>query len=325
MKRRMALNTLAGLAATSAWPALAQGTGDKLITLVVPYPPGGGSDILARAIQPGLQKVLGQTVVVENLAGANGSLAARKVLAAAPDGNTLLIGSPNEVVLAPLSIPGSRYAAEDFRMLNLFYATPLALYVRNGLAASSLDSLIALARSEGGRELSYGSTGMGSMYHLVSENLRTASGARIFHVPYKGGGPLIQDLIGEQIDMTFLPVARNLLNMVDARQMKILGVAAPQRSSMAPNVPIFDEGKLLKGFHHSLWFGTLAPAKTPDAVLRRLNQALAQVVQMPETRAATQAAGAELGPALSLADAGRYYAAENTRIRRMAQGVKLES
>ncbi|MCJ0763285.1 tripartite tricarboxylate transporter substrate binding protein [Variovorax terrae] len=325
MERRQALTRIAGLAASGTLPPLARGQSEKALTLVVPYPPGGGSDILARAIQPGLQKTLGQTVIVENLAGANGSLAARKVLNAAPDGNTLLVASPNEVVLAPLAMPGTRYTAEEFRMINLFYVTPLALYARTGLTVDSVDSLIALARIDGTRELPYGTTGVGSMYHVVGENFRALTGTRLLHVPYKGGGPLIQDLIGQQIDLTILPVAANLLGMVDARQIKILGVATPQRSPMAPNVPTFDEGKLLKGFHHSLWFGTVVPAKTPEGAVRRLHQALAQVVQMPETRAAIQVGGAEFGPVLSLTDAARFYASENARIRRMAKGVKLES
>lgn len=325
MQRRSVFTTLVGLAAAGAWPALAQPANDKVLTLVVPYPPGGGSDILARAIQPSLQTVLGQTVVVENVAGASGSLAARKVMSAPPDGNTLLIASPSEVVLAPMSIPSVGYTAEDFRMINLFYVNPLALYARTSLPASNIDSLIEMARDPARAELSYASTGVGSIFHVVGEKLRSTTGARMFHVPYKGGAPLIQDLMGGQIDLTFLPLDRNLLGIVETGKMKLLGVAAPARSTMAPNAPIFDESKLLKGFHHSVWFGTLAPIATPEANLRRLHQALAQVVQMPEVRKATEARGAELGPPLPLADAARFYSTENARIRQLTKGVKLES
>ena len=188
----------AGAMPTIAPAAFAQ-TGGNVSTIVVSFPAGGISDIFARAIAPAMGKSLGRTFVVENAVGATGSIAADKVLAGA-QGNFLLMGSPTEAVLAPATLKAVKYKAEDFRLLGLVSQEPLALYVRGDLPVSTLDELVAHARKQA-KPMSYASAGIGSLYHVAGEDFRIASGLDLLHVPYRGGTPLLQDLMGGVVDM----------------------------------------------------------------------------------------------------------------------------
>ena len=213
-RRAFALSGLgaASLAAVAPCARAQTRTGD--LTLLVAQPAGGITDAFARAVAPALGHALGRVAVVENVTGASGSIAASKRLAAVPEGTTLFVGSPSETVLAPLTLRAVRYKPQDFRLLGLINDSPLALYARGDLPANDLDELVALARRAGDRTLSYGSTGQGSMFHLVTVRLLSTTGIQATHVPYRGGGPMLTDLQGGRIDFAILPVDALLASMV---------------------------------------------------------------------------------------------------------------
>ena len=195
-RRQLVLSALTLSSNAMGASAFAQATvqpfPSKVITIYVPYSAGGISDQQARTIAPHLSKALGQPVVIENLTGANGSIAAQKMLSSPVDGHSMMVVSPNETILAPLTITGLKYQAEDFRLLANGIAAPTALLARPTLDVNNLNELLAYAVA---KELRYGSVGLGSMPHLTAEDFRQRTGARLLHVPYRGGAPMIQDMM----------------------------------------------------------------------------------------------------------------------------------
>ncbi|HSV53916.1 MAG TPA: tripartite tricarboxylate transporter substrate binding protein [Burkholderiaceae bacterium] len=326
MNKKTFLRATLALAAACAAPAFAQtpATGTP-ISIVVPYPAGGISDIFARALAPTLGKILGRNVVVENITGASGSIAASKVLNAPPNGNLLFMGSPTEVVLAPVTLKAVKYQASDFRLLGLVTQAPLALYVRGDLPVNSVDELLAYARKPGAKELSYGSTGPGSLYHLAGEGLREAAGLHAVHIPYRGGMPLLQDLMGSSVDMTLLPADGTIAKMAEGGKMKAIAVAAPARSPRFPNVQTFAESKALPQFTaQGVWGGVMVPAAMPEALVVQLHKALSETLASPEVRQALDAAGGAMPPIMSLAQAAAFYQTESTKLIAAAKAAKLE-
>lgn len=209
----MNIKTLVGgllVASSALTAAMAQTYPVKPISLIVPYPAGGPSDFFARKVQPEASAKLGQTVVIENLGGAGGSIGLTKVINAAPDGYTLSLGSPMELVLAPMAIQGVKYKPEDFKLVAQFATTTTILAVRNSLNVKTVDELLTLARKSTDKPLSYGSVGPGSLYHLIGEKFSQLSKVPMLHVPYRGIAPLLNDLMGGQIDMAFLPMAGSI-------------------------------------------------------------------------------------------------------------------
>lgn len=312
--------TLALLPGT-AFAQVAAGT----VTIVVPYPAGGVSDLLARAVAPAMGKLLSRTVVIENVTGASGSIAAAKVLAAPANGTMLFMGSPTEVVLAPMTIKAVKYTAADFRLLDLVNTSSLALYVRGDLPVNSVDELLAYARKPGAKELSYGSTGPGSLYHLAGDSLREAAGLNAVHIPYRGGMPLLQDLMGGSVDMTVMPADGTIAKMVDSGKMRAIAVAAPARSPRFPNVPTFAESKGLPKFGTpQAWVGLLVPAATPEPVAAQLHKALADAMAQPEVRHAVEAAGGTVPAPMSLAQANSFLRQDSAKLEALAKAAKLE-
>lgn len=306
-------------------PAWAQGQPGSTMSIVVPYPAGGLSDVIARNIAPMLGRLLGRTVVVENVVGASGSIGANKVLNGPADGSQLFIGSPTDVVLAPLTLKSIKYRASDFSMVGLVTTMPLALYARGDFPANTIDEAVALARKAGARDLTYGSTGPGSLYHIVGDRLVKTAGMGAIHVPYKGGMPLLQDLMGGVVDLTVLPVDGTIGGMVASGKMKVLGVAAPARAARYPNAGTFKESRALAGFdNQGVWVGVLVPAKTPAATQATLNRALAHVLGMPEVRAAIEAGAGSISPPMSPADLNTFLKADSAKLQAMAKAANVE-
>src|SRR5574343_2089452 len=224
---RSTLKTLALGAASLllASAALAQFP-SKPVTLMVPYPAGGLSDVIARTINTTLGKHLGQPVLVENLGGASGGIAAQKVLSAPADGYYIFQGSPNELILAPLSNAAIKYKSEDFRLVQMISINPMAMFARKDLPANNGDELIdyALKVSAEGKPLTYASVGPGSMYHLLGEHMSKLTGIPMTHVPYKGGAPAQQDLMGGLVDIFISPFGKGQVALVDDGKIKVVGV-----------------------------------------------------------------------------------------------------
>ena len=193
---------LAVSALGSAW---AQNYPSKPISLVVPYPAGGPSDFFARKLQPDAAAKLGQPMIIENIGGAGGAIGMSKLVHAPADGYTLSAGSPMELVLAPMAIQGVKYKSEDFKLVAQFTTTTTILVVRNSLNVKTVDELLALARKNTDKPLSYGSVGPGSLYHLIGEKFSQVTKLQMLHVPYKGIAPLLSDLMGGQIGQNSAP------------------------------------------------------------------------------------------------------------------------
>ena len=271
MQRRSFLWTAAAVAARpdtlfaqgTDWPA-------RPLRLVVGYPPGGSTDIAGRLLAEGLGKRMGQTIVVDNRGGAGGTVGAASVVRAEPDGYTLLLAASPEVSIAPITMKALPYdPVADLAPITLVGQVPFLLVVNPQVPAQTLQEFIAYARAHPGK-LNYSSFGNNTSNHLNGELFKTMTGIDAVHVPYKGSGPSITDLIGGQVQYTFdTPPA--VLEHVRAGRLRALAVATTRRLSNAPSVPTFAEAGL-PDFMGGTWFGLLAPAKTPPAVIERLNR-----------------------------------------------------
>ena len=324
--RRLAL---ALLSAPLAWAATTAAAADaayptKTVTFLVPYPAGGLSDSIARALAGPLTKALGQQVIVDNLGGVSGALAAQKILNAPADGYMLFLGSPNEIILSPLANSAVKLRAEDFRLVTQLTINPLMLVARRDLPANTIDELIALGRKPGATPLSYGSVGVGSMYHMVTEIMAMQTGMTLTHVPYKGMAPLIQDMGGNNVDFAILPYATSFRGLSDQGRLKMVGWLGSTRSKLDPAVPAMGEGSNLKNFNHATWAGLMVSKGTPEEIVLRLNKALNEVLQDPEVRKQLSAIGSEVARPQSLEEADKLLKEDTVKFRAMAKSINLQ-
>ena len=304
----------------------AQNYPNKTVTLMVPYPPGGVSDVIARRVNEPLSKLLGQAVIVENLGGAAGSIAAQKVLNAPSDGHIVFQGSPNELILAPLAIGSVKYKSEDFRAVHNIGVSPIAVFARKGLPAANGDELAAYItkRASEGKPVTYASVGHGSFYHLLGEQMSSIVGAEMTHVPYKGGGPIVTDMLGEQIDIFISPYGAPQLELEKTGKLKIVMAASAARQRAIMHVPSAGESKAFKNFSYSIGTGYYVKKDTPEAVVQTLHKAITQVLNEPELRNTLLAQGGEMAPNLSLAASAAEYAKEVAAYKAIAKSIKLE-
>ena len=271
-------------AAAQSWPA-------KPIRLMVPFPPGGSTDIVARIVAQKLSERLGQSIVLENRGGAGGTLGTAVVAKAAPDGYTLGVASTSTHVVAPGVYAKLDYdPVKDFAPVGLMAVSPYLLAVNPGVQAKTLQELVALAKKQPGK-LNYASAGMGSTTHLAMEMLKFSSGTFMLHIPYNGNGPAGTALIGGQVEVLFgsLPA---LLPHAKSGRARALAVGTPKRSPSLPDVPTVAESGY-PGFDASLWLAIMAPAGTPQAIIERLNKELVSVIAAADTREAFDKAGTE--------------------------------
>src|SRR5882672_1208240 len=254
----------------------------QTIKIIVPFPPGGGVDVVARLIAPRLSESLGQSVIVENRPGAGGSLGATAVAQAPHDGYTLLLGTgsthgTNPTVYTRLSYDPVR----DFVPVALITSAPLVLVANNDVPVKTAADLIALAKAKPG-ELSFGSYGTGSNNHLVAELLNSMAGITTNHIPYRGSAPMMTDLIGGRIQFAFDGIAVTL-GYIRGNTVRLLGVSTSKRSPVLPDEPTISESAV-PGFESSVWFGLFAPAGTPKAVVDLLNSKVNAALAPPEVR-----------------------------------------
>jgi tripartite-type tricarboxylate transporter receptor subunit TctC len=316
--------SIAGLLLLAAGAAFAQNYPTKPVSLMVPYPAGGPSDAAARIFTAPLGKELGQQVIVDNLGGVSGALAAQKVLAAPADGYYLFQGSPNEVILAPLANAAVKLKAEDFRLVHPVTDAVMVVVARKDLPANNMDELIALARKSADKPLTYGSVGIGSLYHLILEDVQKRTGIQLIHAPYKGNAPLLTDIGGGQVDFAVLVYSAGMGAMADQGRLKVIGQLGAQRSELLKNVPTVSEGKELKDFAFQIWSGFMVPKNTPEDVVQRLHKAIGATLKDPGVRAQLAAQTQLAAPPMSLAEAQKFYEAETARYRAIAKSINLQ-
>jgi tripartite-type tricarboxylate transporter receptor subunit TctC len=296
----------------------------KTISLIVPYPAGGPSDFFARKVQPDAQAKLGQTMVIDNVGGAGGSIGLAKVLNAPADGYTLALASPMELVLAPMAIQGVKYKSEDFKMVAQFATTNTILAVRNSLGVKTLDELLALAHKNPNSPLSYGSVGPGSLYHLIGERFSQQTKINMLHVPYKGIAPLLNDLMGGQIDLAFLPLAGSIPATIKDGKIQGLAVTAKTPHPLFKQYPAMAAIKGLEGMDFDIWSGIQVHKNIPDDVVMALNKAFYASAEAAETRKALEASGNVVLPARSPIELARIYQHEIERYRAIAKSINLQ-
>ena len=270
-----ALAWIAGPASAQTWPS-------RTITMIVPFPPGGSTDVIGRVVAEGLRQVLGQPVVVDNRAGAGGTLGTAVIVKAAPDGYTIGMGTASTLAInqaAYKSLPFD--VTTDLAAVGNIAAVPNIMSVNPAVAAKTMAEFIALARAQPGK-LTYASAGIGSVSHLLGEQFKLATGTDLIHVPYRGVGPALNDAVGGQVQVMYdnLPTS---LQLVQDGKLRALGVSGDRRAEALPDVPTFEELKLDE-MNWMAFFGIVAPKDTPRAIVLRLNEALARVLAMPDVR-----------------------------------------
>ncbi|QTN22142.1 tripartite tricarboxylate transporter substrate binding protein [Rhizobacter sp. AJA081-3] len=288
--RRRLLQSVALAAAMSATGAMAQAWPNKPISLIVPFPAGGTTDVLARALAEKLTLSLGQTVIVESKPGAGATLGADYVAKARPDGYTLLVGAVHHTIASSVYKKLPYDFQKDLAPITTIALVPNVLVVNASTPVNNVAELVALLKAKPGA-YNYGSNGNGTAQHLIGTQFENMTGTDFSHIPYKGSGPLATDLLGGQITMSFDTVTP-VLPHIKAGKLRALAVTTAKRSSALPDVPTLDEAGL-KGFNIGTWFGVLAPVATPKDVLARLNTEMVKVIQSPEFRKRMDEIGAE--------------------------------
>lgn len=289
---RVACIARLGLAvlAFTAIEAAAQPFPSKPISLIVPFPAGGTTDVLARALGQELAKSLGQPVIVENKPGAGATLGADFVAKAKPDGHTLLMGAVHHTIASSVYRKLPYDFQKDLAPITTVALVPNVLVVNPSVPAKTTHELITLAKAPGSK-LSYGSNGNGTLQHLIGAQFEGMAGVEMLHVPYKGSGPLTTDLLGGQISMSFDTITPVLAH-IKSGKLRALAVTTAKRSRALPDVPTLDESAL-KGFDLGTWFGVLATVGTPADVLTRLNTEMVKIIQSADFRRRMDEIGAE--------------------------------
>ena len=289
--KSIAALALAAAAALLTQPAIAQNYPAKPVRLIIPFPPGGATDIFGRVLAQKLGELIGQSVVVENRPGAGGMIGSELASKAAPDGHTILLATASTHSIGPALNPKMPYdAKKDFApVIHLADATNILIASRT-LPVANLRELVAYARANPGK-LNYASSGNGTIVHLTGEMFKAATGTFIVHIPYKGTALAIPDLIAGQVSFVFDNIA-SALPHIRGGKVKTLGISALKRSPLVPDIPTMDEAGV-KGFESNTYFGVFAPAGTPAAIVTRLNGEINKAIGAQDFRERLAALGAE--------------------------------
>lgn len=318
------LSALLSAALLMAAPAQAQTWPNRTVTLLAPFPPGGPSDATARALQPALQQALGQTVIVENVPGASGSIGVAKFLAAPADGHVLLLGTADNTVLAPLAIASAKYTGQSVRLVSMLSRSYFALVVSPALGVRTMSEFLARVRNPNAPPVNFGSWGIGSMPHLIGEDFKSRTSARMTHIPYKGMGPMVTDIAGGTLDAAFLPLAGNVVSMIDGGQLRALGTTSPTKLAVPRDVAPLREQPGLADFEYSIWPGVFVSPATPEDVVQKLQAALAPIIKGDAFRKFTTDSGGLPVEPQSLSEAATFYNAEIAKFQGIARAIKLQ-
>ncbi|MFO1412986.1 MAG: tripartite tricarboxylate transporter substrate binding protein [Burkholderiales bacterium] len=316
-----------GVAALAALASLASAQAPypvKPIRIVVPFPAGGTTDILARAVAAKLTETTGQAAVVDNRPGAGGNIGAELVAKSAPDGYTFLMGTVGTHAINPSLYAKLPYDhVKDFAPVILVAGVPNVLVVNPSLPVNSVQELIAYIKANPGK-VNFASSGSGTSIHLSGELFKTMTGLQITHVPYKGSAPALQDLVGGQVQIMFDNLPSSLA-LIKGGKLKALAVTSAERSTALPDVPTVAEAGL-PGFEASSWFGLLAPAGTPKEAIAKVNGEVAKWLATPEAKEKLASQGAIAASGLTPEDFQKHIAAETTKWAKVVKesGAKVD-
>lgn len=306
-----AVTLVSGLVVT-ALPAWGQTYPSSPVHLIVAYAAGGTGDVVARIIAAKLSMALGQSVIVENRAGASGAIGAHSVATAAPDGLTLLIGQTAEVAINQHWLKGLSYDPDkDLQPVAMLAVVPLALAVPAKAPYSTMDEFMVALRTS---KLTFASAGTGTPGHFAGEFLKTKTHGDLTHVPYKGAGPALNDLVGGHVDFYF-PGTPAVMPMLKGGLLKVFAVSSAKRSPIAPDVPTVAESAGIKDFDFTLWAGVFAPRATPQPIIARLNSEINKVLEDQDIRKKLVDAGADVEP-MSVDQFGGFVNAESAKYAR---------
>lgn len=304
--------------------ASAQTFPNKTINMIVAFPAGGGSDVIGRLVAKGMGESLGQQIIVENVVGVGGSLGVLRAANATPDGYTILAGSPLELIYTPLGVAAAKNKPEDVKMAALVGHTPIAIAVRKDLPVNTLEEFIAYAK-KADKPLSFGSTGVGSLYHLMAEKALQNVGAKGLHAPYNGLAPYLKDLMGGSIDFAVVPLVGPVLGAMEKGHIKALAVASTAPVAGAPKLPLARATKGFEDYVFSIWIGVQVGNKTPEAQIAAIHKATYAALGNADTRKTIETAGSVIAEPMSLAQLEAFYKKEIAAGAAMAKSINLQA
>ena len=303
--------------AQAAWPTA------KTITLVVPFSAGGSVDFTARLLAQKLSERLQQNVIVDNAVGAGGVIGMDKVVRAAPDGYTFVMGADSPAAIAKLVNPGAvRYdTLKDLAPVALTTTAPMVIVARPGLPVSNLADVIRLAREKPG-QLSYATSGVGTVLHLAMERIKEQSKTSMVHVPYRGGSQVVADVVGDRVDLAVL-ISVTAAPQILSKALKGIAITDDQRAPSLPDLPTVAETDGFKGFDMLAWTGLFAPAKTPAAIILQMNSAVNDVLAMQDVQSKLADGGATPGKG-TVADFTRFVRTESERYAAIVKAANIQ-
>jgi tripartite-type tricarboxylate transporter receptor subunit TctC len=323
LTRRFFDAALVAVALCGGAAATAQPYPNKAILVKVAYPAGFGVDASVRPSTPVLQRALGQTLVIENMPGANGSIAAMNVLNAAPDGYTLLATAGPDLVVAPLTLASAKYASDSFKLIGSFGSADMVLVSHPDRPFNNLGALLEQMQKPGAKELSIAHWGQGTLAHLAAAEFQGRAGFKLLEIPYKGIAPIATAVGGGEVDLAFVPLAGPVLGMIQTGRIKAIAIASTKRHPLLPDLATLSEHARFKNFEFGIWTGLFAPARAPDAVITRLSKAFHEWNESPEFAALATAQGLRKLDSMTPQQAAAFLRTESDKFVSIAKTLNL--
>lgn len=309
------------LTAQASW---SQSFPTKPVSVVVPYAAGGAADFVARYMTKEMTNTLKQPMLVDNVVGVAGALGAMKALNAPADGYTMMLSGMNELILTPIVNVNAKYKAEDFKAVAMIGQADIMLVVRKDLAVTTAAEFIELAKKSTDKPLSYCTSGIGSQFHLINEKFNAVAGTKTLHVPYNGFPQCITDLIGQNVDFSFVPVAGPFPGFVEKGNMKILAITGSKANAKFPNAPLIKNIKGFQDFVFMAWAGLHVSSKVPDDIVDVLNKSAVAALETSYVKGQIAASGSERFDLMTAKQAHEHYMREVALYRAIAKTIDLK-